>query len=102
MSEEKHETPNARLLALVRQHVGRPDYHPILTLADIASNSSSDDNVRVNAAKGMLPFLEPQMKAIEIRGNLKHDFGVLKVSLMDDDDNDDVLDSDSVLEIGED
>jgi hypothetical protein len=77
---------NQKLLDLIRTHCG-PDYHPILTLAEIADSGDKDSD-RVAAAKAMMPFLEPQLKAIEIKGNLKQDFGVLKVSLMDGEEDD--------------
>ena len=83
-----------RLLNLIQQH--NPAFHPIMVLADIASNPSEDSNTRVSAAKGMLPYLEPQLKAIEVRGNMKNEFGILRVSVMDEfEDSDDDLEYDN-------
>lgn len=90
MSDEP--TNNTRLLKLIQEH--NPSFHPIMVLADIASDVNEDSNTRVSAAKGMLPYLEPQLKAIEIKGNMKNDFGVLRVTMMDEDDFDDTEESD--------
>lgn len=80
MSDQKNKGQNKRLLELIQTHCG-PDYHPIITLANMATNAEKDSD-RVAAAKAMMPFLEPQLKAIEVRGQLKNDFGVLRVSLV--------------------
>lgn len=82
MSEETDKVHNKKLTDLIASH--HANFHPILVLAEIAASSSEESNVRVAAAKGMLPYLEPQLKAIEVRGSVKQDFGVLKVSLLDE------------------
>lgn len=81
MSDQKEN----KLLNLIRQK--HADFHPILVLADIATDTTlrtTDPNVVANAAKAMLPFIEPSLKAIEVRGDLKADFGVLRVAMMDE------------------
>ena len=84
MEEVKQE--NKLLKMIQEKHVG---FHPILVLADIASDSSlkvSDPAIVTNAAKAMLPFIEPSLKAIEVKGHMKNDFGVLRVAMMDEQD----------------
>jgi hypothetical protein len=76
---------NKELLKMIQEH--NPGFHPIMVLADIASDPAEESNTRVSAAKGMLPYLEPQLKAIEVKGNMKTDFGVLRVSIMEEEDD---------------
>lgn len=74
-----------KLLKLIQAK--HADFHPILVLADIAADSSlqkTDPAIVTNAAKAMLPFIEPSLKAIEVRGNVRNDFGILRVSMMDE------------------
>ena len=73
-----------KLLTLIQK--SHADFHPILVLADIAADSNlkkTDPAIVTNAAKAMLPFIEPSLKAIEVRGNVRTDFGVLRVSMLD-------------------
>jgi hypothetical protein len=83
MDSEKSQ--NKKLMELISG--SHSNFHPILVLADIASDTSEDSSVRVAAAKGMMPYLEPQLKAIEVRGNVRQDFGVLRVTMMSEDDD---------------
>ena len=79
------ETQENKLLTLIRAK--HADFHPILVLADIATDTSlraSDPAIVTNAAKAMLPFIEPSLKAIEVRGHVRQDFGVLRVALMEE------------------
>lgn len=73
---------NDRLLKMIQEQY--PDYHPAMTLAMVGSDKDllkSDPAIVVNASAKLLPYLEPQLKAIEVRGSVKADFGVLRVSL---------------------
>jgi len=56
-------------------------FHPAIILAELAQKVALDDNLRIQAAKALLPYVAPQLKSIEISGNIKHDFGLLRVSL---------------------
>jgi hypothetical protein len=74
-----------KLLKLIQSK--HADFHPILVLAEIAADASlriTDPAIVTNAAKAMLPFIEPSLKAIEVRGNVRNDFGILRVSMMDE------------------
>jgi len=57
------------------------EFHPAIVLAELAQKITLDDGLRIQAAKALLPYVAPQLKSIEISGNIKHDFGVLRVSL---------------------
>jgi len=85
MSEEIDKVHNKKLSDLIASH--HANFHPILVLAEIAASTNEESNVRVAAAKGMMPYLEPQLKAIEVRANVKQDFGVLRVTMMSEDDD---------------
>ena len=59
-------TQRDRLLALIRTR--HPGYHPILSMADLA-HSSQDEKVRLDCHKTIAKYIEPELKAIEIRGD---------------------------------
>lgn len=65
-----------------------PGFHPLVALAEISVDDGTDLKTRVDCLKTLAPYCEPQLKSIEIHGDIKHDFGVLRV-IMDEDDEDD-------------
>lgn len=68
-----------RLLELIQEKY--PNYHPILSLAEIATDEDNDIKVRLDASKVILPYIEAQLKSIEIKGDGDSEFGVLRVIL---------------------
>jgi hypothetical protein len=68
-----------RLLEMIQDV--HPNYHPILSLAEIATDNDNDVKVRLDASKVILPYIEAQLKSIEIKGDGKSDYGVLRVIL---------------------
>lgn len=73
-----------KLLNLIQSSF--PNFHPAIILSEAAKDTKVDMSIRIQAAKALMPYVAPQLKAIEISGNLKHDFGMLKVSMIGEDD----------------
>lgn len=71
-----------RILKMIQEKF--PNYHPILGIAEIA-NGEHEVKILLDANKAILPYVESQLKAIEVQGNIKNDFGVLRVVVEDDD-----------------
>lgn len=80
-----------RLLDMIQE--SHPGYHPVLSLADIATDLENDIKVRLDANKVILPYIEAQLKSVEIKGDGNNDFGVLRVILGED--NEDNIDEDT-------
>lgn len=76
-----------RILKMIQDKY--PNYHPILGIAEIANDPDNDVKVLLDANKAILPYVECQLKAVEVQGNLKADFGVLRVVVMDDEEEPD-------------
>lgn len=58
-----------RLLHLLKEAYG-DDCHPILKMADIATDDKNDVRLRFDAWKEIAKYTEPQLKAIEQSGSL--------------------------------
>lgn len=67
-----------KLLNLMQEK--HPGFHPALVLAEIAC-TSEDDKMRMDASKSLMPYVSPQLKSMEVHGEVKHDHGQLKVSI---------------------
>jgi len=67
-----------KLLSLIQDK--RPNFHPAMILAEIAEEAE-DVQIRLNAAKALMPYCAPQLKSMEVYGEVKHDHGQLKVSI---------------------
>lgn len=71
-----------RLLDMIQE--AHPGYHPVLSLAEIANDTENDVRVRLDANKTILPYVEAQLKSIEIKGDGNSEFGILRVILEED------------------
>jgi hypothetical protein len=71
-----------KLLKLIQ--ASHPGFHPALVLAEIAGKNETDDVLKVQAAKALLPYVAPALKSIEVSGHIKKDFGVLRVIVKED------------------
>jgi hypothetical protein len=58
-------TQRDRILGMIRQR--HPNYHPLLSIADLA-HSSDDEKVRLDCHKTIAKYVEPELKSIEVRG----------------------------------
>ena len=72
-----------RLLKLIQDKHG-VDKHPILVMADIAFDENVDTKIKLDAAKSIMPYIESQRKAIDIKGDLNPGTGLLRVSIVED------------------
>jgi len=54
--------PKNKLLSMIRDK--HPGFHPALILAELALDE--DKSIQLKAAKALLPYIEPQLKSIEV------------------------------------
>lgn len=47
-----------------------PGYNPVLAMADMAQDKKLDDNLRLQAHKEVAKYTFPQLKAMEVSGNM--------------------------------
>ena len=83
-----------KILDLIQEEF--PDYHPLLSLARIAHKTEDRVNEGEETASLKLQFechqtiakyTESQLKSVEVKANVKTDFGHLRVSVTKDDDD---------------
>lgn len=70
-SGRKKGTPNAErkeLYILLAEKY--PNYNPVLAMADMAQDKKLDDNLRLQAHKEVAKYTFPQLKAMEVSGNM--------------------------------
>ena len=72
-----NKTQQTRLLDMIQEQ--HPNYHPILSLAEIATDLENDIRVRLDANKTILPYVEAQLKSLEISTNDDAEFGILRL-----------------------
>ena len=63
----KQGTPNKDrkdLIDLLRDKY--PEYHPVVSMADIANNPKESKNLRFQANKEVAKYICPQLKAVEV------------------------------------
>lgn len=61
-------TPNkdkAELLTLIRDHIGQPDFHPVLAMAEMAVDKEQPLETRTAMLKEVSQYVAPKLKAIE-------------------------------------
>jgi hypothetical protein len=68
------------VLKIIRKNYGA-DSHPALVLAEVAFDVKQDIELRMNASKALMPYCESQLKTIEVRGQIDHNVGLLRVNL---------------------
>jgi len=71
------------LLKLIQDKYGA-DEHPILVMAEIAFDKDSDAKLRLDASKSIMPYIEAQKKAIEVKADINANVGLLRVSMIED------------------
>ena len=81
--------PKNKLLSMIRDK--HPGFHPALILAELALDE--DKSIQLKAAKALLPYIEPQLKSIEVISDKKEDFGVLRVSVKNASDSPKVIET---------
>lgn len=71
-----------RMLALIRTKF--PQYHPILAIAEMAHDTSVDDNrIKLECHKTILKHVSPELKSMEVKAEIKETRRVV-VSMWDE------------------
>lgn len=75
-----------RMLALIRTKF--PQYHPILAIAEMAHDTSvDDDRIKLECHKTILKHVSPELKSMEVKAQITETRRVV-VSMWDGDDED--------------
>jgi hypothetical protein len=69
------------LLAEIRNKY--PNYHPILAIVDIAHSEEASLDLQFNCHKTVAKYIEPELKSIEVKGDLR-ETKTVRVSLFGD------------------
>ena len=69
------------LLELLRAKHGA-DFHPAILLADVVADTTQDLKLRVDCSKTLMPYIEATKKAVEVKGELNGNVGLLRVSMV--------------------
>jgi len=72
-------TPNRKTTEIVGLILDRyPDYHPLLSLVQIATDLNNDVSIRLQANKEIAKYVCPQLKSIEVN-NQQSEEVIIKV-----------------------
>ena len=64
--------PNKNKQALIKLLQDKyPDYHPVLSMADIANDETNDLPTRFNAHREVAQYVTPKLKAVEHTGHVE-------------------------------
>lgn len=63
-------------------HAEFPNYHPLLSIARIAHHEDADLKLQFECHKTIAKYLEPELKSVEIKGDIREE-KVVRVSLFD-------------------
>lgn len=61
-----------------------PGYHPLMELATIALDDETDVRLKVDCHKTIVKYCEAELRSVEVRGEIKGDFGLLRVVIDND------------------
>lgn len=60
-----------------------PNYHPLIAIAEIAHHEGADLELKFQCHKTIAKYIEPELKAVEVRTD-NNDRSLVKVSLFED------------------
>lgn len=66
------------LIDVLQDKYGK-EFHPALLLAEVVQDESKDIRLRVDCAKTLMPYIAPSLKAVQVRGHISHDTGLLRI-----------------------
>lgn len=69
--------PNNQLLMMLQKEF--TGYHPVIAMAKMAHDETTEDNIKFNCHKEIARYIEPQLKSVEVKGSVRADFGTLRV-----------------------
>lgn len=65
-------TPNKISTLIAELIAGKyPDYHPVMSLVEIANDKKQDINIRFHCHKEVAKYICPQLKSVEIKEQIK-------------------------------
>lgn len=67
----------SQVLKMLQRH--HPEYHPLIELANIALDSTTDVRLKVDCHKTIVKYCEPELKSVEVSGRVDGNFGMLRV-----------------------
>lgn len=71
-----------QLLEMIQEKY--PDYHPLMAVADIANQDDSTIGQKMEASKTVLKYTLPELKSIDISGQIDHNLSVLELLVSDE------------------
>lgn len=76
-------TNTSRGAALVSMiHTEYPNYHPLLSIVRLAHHPDADMRLQFECHKTIVKYIEPELKSVEVKSDVKEDKTV-RVSLFD-------------------
>lgn len=84
-NDKSSTTQRERILEMLQGKF--PEYHPLMALAEMAHDAQIEPRVRADCHKSIAKYVEPELKSVEVKGDVKSDLGVLRVILHGDDDD---------------
>lgn len=73
------------LLDILKDKFGA-DFHPAILLAQVVEDDAKDIKLRVDCAKSLMPYIEAARKAVEVKADISGEVGLLRVSMIHDED----------------
>ena len=55
------------------------EFHPAFLLAEVVQDETQDLRLRIDCAKVLIPYTTPSLKAVQVRGSIDHNLGLLRV-----------------------
>lgn len=55
------------------------EFHPALLLAQVVQDDTADLRLRIDCAKTLMPYTAPTLKAVQVRGHIDHNVGLLRI-----------------------
>ena len=88
--------PGNDLLAMIQERY--PDYHPIMAVVGIAHDKEASLGLQMDAAKTILRYTLPELRAIDISGTIQQQSQVLDMLIYGDIEDEDMSEHGLVLE----
>ena len=85
MSESKNDIQSKKILDLIREK--HPNYHPLLSLADIAHDKNANLKLQAECHTTIARYTESQLKSVEVKAEVEADFGVMSVRIIKPEDD---------------
>lgn len=57
-----------------------PEYHPLMALAELA-HEDVESRIKLQCHQTIAKYVESELRSIEFKGHVQHDFGLLRVTV---------------------